>query len=218
MPRSIDFQLGAAQWAVWQRTTAIFARLLLRNAAARLLRRRLTISALEKDEIDRDAVPTRHGRAPARYRGDSNFSFRSRNDELIPHSSTTESVTHSMTETTVDRRRSDRRHSASCYRAKFTLQGSGQRAPVTGNDIDQLVYTLDVSPSKPNTCSARVCFSSPRLLCRTCFPFAGLEQASMVSPPQPPPSSECLTCRNSPQNKNRTNPQGALVPILPKRE
>ena len=140
----LSFQLGAAQWAKWKDQYGDHPDLLLRNTKYEMAAAVVDDFSLNKDDVHRHASAKIKARALARYRGDGKFEIQvpktmklvagSGRDWAFTQSQLGEGGIMNITE-----------------RAK--LPANAQNAHLTaGNDYDELVYSLDVSPSKPKTC------------------------------------------------------------------
>jgi hypothetical protein len=139
----LTFQLGASQWAKWKDQFGDHPDLLLRNIKYEMAAAVVDDFSLNKDDVHRHASAKIKARALARYRGDGKFEIQvpktmklvagSGRDWAFTQSQLGEGGIVNITE-----------------RAK--LPQNAQNAHLTtGNDYDELVYSLDVSPSKPRT-------------------------------------------------------------------
>ena len=139
----LSFQLSAKQWAQWKDQFGDHPDLLLRNVKYEMAAAVIDDFSLDKDEVHRNASAKIKARALARYRGDGQFEIQvPKTMKLVAGSGREWAFTQSqfgqgglinITE-----------------RAK--LPANAQNAHLTtGNDYDQLAYSLDVSPSRPKT-------------------------------------------------------------------
>jgi hypothetical protein len=183
-----DFQLGAAQWAVWKEDYGDHPDLLLRNLKHELAAAAIDDFSLEKDEIHRHAVAHVKARALARYRGDGEFQIQVPKEmKLISSSGTDWVFTNSMKENTVTGGVPTVGIVTVTYRAKLPAKARNEHL-VTGNDYNQLAYTLDVSPSKPKYLFYLGFLFLAAALVLGVFCFRRAKTRIMVSPPQSPPS------------------------------
>lgn len=136
-----NFQLGAAQWAQWKDQYGDHPDLMLRNVKYELAAGVIDDFSLEKDDVHRKALAKIKARAMARYRGDGQFEVQiPKNMKLVAGSGREWAFTSSQLEQGGLVNITDR--------AK--LPSKAQNAHLTtGNDYDLLVYSLDVSSSKP---------------------------------------------------------------------
>jgi hypothetical protein len=138
-----NFQLGAAQWAKWKDQYGDHPDLMLRNVKYELAAAVIDDFSLEKNEVHRKATAKIKARAMAKYRGNGQFEILvPKNMKLVSGSGREWAFTSSALEEGGLVNITDR--------AK--LPTNAQNAHLTtGNDFDLLVYSLDVSPSKPKT-------------------------------------------------------------------
>jgi hypothetical protein len=138
-----DFQLSAAQWAKWKDQYGDHPDILLRDTKYQLASAVIDDFSLEKDEVHRRAVAKIKARALARYRGDGQFEIQvPKNLKLVAGSGREWAFTTSGLE----------QGGLVNMTSRAKLPTNAQNAHMTsGNDFDDLVYSLDVSPSKPKT-------------------------------------------------------------------
>lgn len=138
-----DFQLSAAQWAKWKDQYGDHPDILLRDTKYQLASAVIDDFSLEKDEIHRRAIAKIKARALARYRGDGQFEIQvPKNLKLVAGSGREWAFTTSGLE----------QGGLVNMTSRAKLPANAQNAHLTtGNDFDNLVYSLDVSPSKPKT-------------------------------------------------------------------
>ncbi|HJT81108.1 MAG TPA: hypothetical protein VJ719_07920 [Chthoniobacterales bacterium] len=138
-----NFQLGAAQWAKWKDQYGDHPDLMLRNVKYEMAAAVIDDFSLEKNDVHRKATAKIKARAMAKYRGDGKFEIQvPKNMKLVSGSGREWAFTSSALEEGGIVNITDR--------AK--LPSKAQNAHLTtGNDYDLLVYSLDVSPSKPKT-------------------------------------------------------------------
>lgn len=138
-----NFQLGALQWAKWKDQYGDHPDLMLRNVKYELAAAVIDDFSLEKNDVHRKAIAKIKARAMAKYRGNGQFEVQvPKNMKLVSGSGREWAFTSSAVEEGGLVNITDR--------AK--LPANAQNAHLTtGNDYDLLVYSLDVSPSKPKT-------------------------------------------------------------------
>lgn len=137
----ISFQYGAAQWMKWKEQYGNHPDLLLRNLRYDLATSVIDDFALERDDVRRRAVAKIKGRAVARYTSGGQFSIEvPKTMKLVTGSGTDWVFTGSAL--------GDGEIVNQTTRAK--LPAKAQNAHLTqGADSDRLVYTLEVTPSRP---------------------------------------------------------------------
>lgn len=136
-----SFQLGAKQWAQWKDQYGDHPDMLLRNLKYQLAAAVIDDFSLEKDEIHRTALAKIKARAVATYRNGGQFAIQvPKNMKLVAGSGSEWVFTNSELEQGGIVNITDR--------AK--LPAKAQNAHLaTGNDYNQLVYSIDLSPSRP---------------------------------------------------------------------
>lgn len=136
-----NFQLDASHWAQWKEQYGDHPDLMLRNLKYQLAAAVIDDFALDKDEVHRRAVAKIKARCIARYRGNGQFELQvPKNMKLVAGSGSEWVFSSSMLEEGGIVNITDR--------AKLPAN-AGNVHLVTGNDYDQLAYSLEVSPSKP---------------------------------------------------------------------
>ncbi len=135
------FQLNAAQWAEWKDEYGDHPDMMLRNVKYQLAAAVIDDFSLEKDDVHRSAVAKIKARCLATYHGNGQFTLQiPKNMKLVTGSGSEWVFTSSTLENGGIVNVTDR--------AK--LPASAQNVHVTtGNDYDQLAYSLEVAPSKP---------------------------------------------------------------------
>lgn len=136
-----NFQLSASKWAKWKDEFGDHPDILLRDFKYQMAAAVIDDFALDKDEVHRRAVAKIKARALALYRGDGQFQIQvpknmklvsgSGRDWVFSSSGLEEGGLVNMTN-----------------HAKLPENARNVHL-TTGNDYNQLVYSLDVSPSKP---------------------------------------------------------------------
>jgi hypothetical protein len=136
-----DFQLDASQWAQWKDQYGDHPDMMLRNVKYQLAAAVIDDFALEKDDVHRRAVAKIKARCLANYHGNGQFALQIPKDmKLVAGSGTDWAFTSSSLENGGIVNITDR--------AKLPANAQNVHL-TTGNDYDQLVYTVEVSPSKP---------------------------------------------------------------------
>jgi hypothetical protein len=170
-----SFQLSAAQWARWKDQYGDHPDLVLRNVKYELAAAVIDDFGLDKDEIHRHAVAKINARSLARYRGNGQFEIEvPKNMKLVAGSGLEWVFTNSALEDGGIVNITDR--------AKLPANARNAHL-TTGDDFDRLVYSLDVSSSRPKT----LLYLGILLL----LAAVGLGGASMRTPQKsaaPPPS------------------------------
>ncbi len=135
------FQLGASQWAQWKDEFGDHPDILLRNLKYQLAAAVIDDFSLERNDVHRTAVAKIKARAVASYRNGGQFAIQvPKNMKLVSGSGSDWAFTSSELEQGGIVNITDR--------AK--LPAKAQNAHMTtGNDFDQLVYSIDLSPAKP---------------------------------------------------------------------
>jgi hypothetical protein len=137
------FELNAKQWAIWKANYGDHPDLLLRIVKHQLAASVIDDYQLEKDEMHRRGVSKFKARALARYRGDGRFE--------IDVPKTLKMVTGSGTDWAFTGSQSEAEGILNVtYRAKLPASARNVHF-TTGNDVNRLVYELDVTPSRPKT-------------------------------------------------------------------
>ena len=136
-----DFQLDASQWAQWKDQYGDHPDMMLRNVKYQLAASVIDDFALERDDVHRRAVSKIKARCMAVYRGNGQFALQiPKNMKLVSGSGTDWAFTSSTLENGGIVNITDR--------AKLPAKAQNVHL-TTGNDYDQLVYTLEISPSRP---------------------------------------------------------------------
>ncbi len=136
-----SFQLSASQWAQWKDQYGDHPDLILRNIKYEFAAAGIDDFALDKDEVHRHAVAKMKARAWASYRGGGEFQIRiPKSMKLVAGSGTDWAFTSSSLENGGIVNITDR--------AKLPAKAQNVHL-TTGNDYNQLVYTLEVTPSRP---------------------------------------------------------------------
>jgi hypothetical protein len=135
------FQLGAQQWAMWKDQFGDHPDMMLRDIKYQLAAAVIDDFSLERDDVHRRATAKIKARSLARYRGDGQFQLQVPKEMKLVAGSGTEWV---FTSSTLEGggivNLTDR--------AKLPT-GAKNVHLTTGNDYDQLVYTVEVSPPRP---------------------------------------------------------------------
>ncbi len=134
------FQLNAAQWAEWKDEYGDHPDMMLRNVKYQLAAAVIDDFSLEKDDVHRSAVAKIKARCLAIYHGNGQFTLQvPKNMKLVTGSGTEWVFTSSSLENGGLVNITDR--------AK--LPANAQNVHLTsGNDYDQLAYSLEVTPSR----------------------------------------------------------------------
>jgi hypothetical protein len=136
-----DFQLGASQWAQWKDEFGDHPDMMLRNVKYQLAAAVIDDFSLDKDDVHRRGVTKIKARCLAKYRGNGQFALQVPKDmKLVAGSGTDWAFTSSALENGGLVNITDR--------AKLPAKAQNVHL-VTGNDYDQLVYSLDVEPARP---------------------------------------------------------------------
>lgn len=135
------FQLNAAQWAEWKDQYGDHPDMMLRNVKYQLAAAVIDDFSLEKDDVHRSAVSKIKARCLAQYHGNGQFTLQiPKNMKLVTGSGSEWVFTSSALENGGLVNITDR--------AK--LPANAQNVHVTtGNDYDQLAYSLEVTPARP---------------------------------------------------------------------
>ncbi len=136
-----DFQLDASQWAQWKDQYGDHPDIMLRNVKYQLAAAVIDDFALEKDDVHRRAVSKIKARCLAKYQGNGQFALQvPKNMKLVAGSGTDWAFTSSTLENGGIVNITDR--------AKLPARAQNVHVS-TGNDYDQLVYSLDLAPARP---------------------------------------------------------------------
>jgi len=136
-----SFQLGASQWAQWKDEFGDHPDILLRNLKYQLAAAVIDDFSLERNDVHRTAIAKIKARAVASYRKDGEFAVQvPKNMKLVAGSGSEWIFTSSELEQGGIVNITDR--------AKLPAKAQGAHL-TTGNDYDQLVYSIDLSPAKP---------------------------------------------------------------------
>ena len=134
-------QYDASQWLQWKDEYGNHPDIMLRNTKYQLAAAVIDDFALDRDDVHRRAVAKIKARCLANYRGNGQFALQiPKNMKLVAGSGTDWAFTSSSLENGGIVNITDR--------AKLPAKAQNVHL-TTGNDYDQLVYTLEVSPSKP---------------------------------------------------------------------
>ncbi|MGI8889744.1 MAG: hypothetical protein ACR2G0_03040 [Chthoniobacterales bacterium] len=138
-----NFQLGARQWAMWKNQFGDHPDLMLRDVKYQLAAAVIDEFSLTKDDVHRSATTKMKARALASYLGNGQFQLQVPKEmKMVANTGTEWVFTSSEFEEGGLVNITDR--------AKLP-SGAHDAHLTTGNDFNQLVYSLDVSPSKPKT-------------------------------------------------------------------
>ena len=134
------FQLNAKQWAVWKDQYGDHPDMMLRAVKYQLAAAVIDDFALEKDDVHRSAVSKIKARCLAQYHGNGQFTLQIAKDMKLVTGSGSEWVfTSSNIESGGLVNITDR----------VKLPAQAQNVHVTtGNDYDQLAYSLEVTPAR----------------------------------------------------------------------
>jgi len=136
-----SFQLGASQWAQWKDQYGDHPDILLRNLKYQLAAAVIDDFALDKDEVHRRAVSRIKARALARYRSGGQFEVDvPKNMKLVAGSGLDWVFTNSALENGGIVNITDH--------AKLPAKARNAHL-TTGSDFNELVYSLEVTPSRP---------------------------------------------------------------------
>ena len=134
------FQLSASQWAEWKDQYGDHPDMMLRNVKYQLAAAVIDDFALEKDDIHRSAVAKIKARCMAIYHGNGQFTLQvPKNMKLVTGSGSEWVFTSSTLENGGLVNITDR--------AKLPARAQNVHL-VSGNDYDQLAYSLEVAPSR----------------------------------------------------------------------
>lgn len=135
------FQLNASQWAEWKDEYGDHPDMMLRNVKYQLAAAVIDDFSLEKDDVHRNAVAKIKARCLAIYHGNGQFTLQvPKNMKLVTGSGTDWVFTSSTLENGGLVNVTDR--------AKLPTSAQNVHL-MSGNDYDQLAYSLEVAPSKP---------------------------------------------------------------------
>jgi hypothetical protein len=135
------FQLNARQWAMWKDQFGDHPDMMLRDLKYQLAAAVIDDFSLQKDDVHRSATAKFKARSLARYGGNGQFQLQVPKEMKLVAGSGTEWVfTSSAIENGGIVNITDR--------AKLP-EGVQNVHLTTGNDYDQLVYNVEVSPPKP---------------------------------------------------------------------
>lgn len=135
------FQLGAMQWQLWKDQYGDHPDLMLRYLKHELAAAVIDDFSLEKDEIHRRATAKIKARSLASYRGNGQFQLQIPKENKLVANSGTEWV---FTSTEFEN------GGIVNVTGRAKLPAGAQNAHLaTGNDYNQLVYSIDVAPEKP---------------------------------------------------------------------
>ncbi len=135
------FQLGARQWIMWKDQFGDHPDIMLRDVKHQLAAAVIDDFSLTKDDVHRQGTTKFKARALASYLGNGQFQLQVPKEMKMVANTGTEWVFSS----------SEFENGGLVNitdRAKLPAEARNAHF-VTGNDLNQLVYTLDVSPSKP---------------------------------------------------------------------
>ncbi len=135
------FQLGAQQWQLWKDQYGDHPDMMLRNVKHQLAAAVIDDFSLERDDVHRRATAKIKARAMAKYSGNGQFQLQVPKDMKLVAGSGTEWV---FTSTEME----DSGIVNLTDRAQLPA-GAQNVHLTTGNDFNQLVYSLDVAPSRP---------------------------------------------------------------------
>lgn len=136
-----QFQLGARQWIMWKDQFGDHPDIMLRDVKHQLAAAVIEDFSLTKDDVHRKGTTRIKARALASYLGNGQFQLQVPKEMKMVANTGTEWVFSS----------SEFENGGLVNitdRAKLPT-GARNAHLVTGNDLNQLVYTLDVNPSKP---------------------------------------------------------------------
>jgi hypothetical protein len=136
------FQLDAGGWAQWKANYGDHPDLLLRMVKYQLAAAVIDEYSLDKDDMHRSAVSRFSARALAKYRGGGQFEIPVNKDMKLVSGSGLEWA---FTSSTIEEGRGILNIT---YREKLPAKAQNAHM-VNGNDFNRLVYSLEVSPSKP---------------------------------------------------------------------
>lgn len=169
------FQLSAANWQRWKDQFGDHPDIMLRDVKYQLASAVIDEFSLTKDDVHRSATTKMNARALATYKGNGQFQVEVPKEMKMVANSGTECVfTSSEVEGNGLVNITDR--------AKLPA-GAQNVHLTTGNDFNYLVYSLDVSPSKP-----KVFFYLGILLLLAAVVLAGLSFFGAKSNPPPLPA------------------------------
>jgi hypothetical protein len=138
------FQLDAGSWAQWKANYGDHPDLLLRMVKYQLAAAVIDDYALDKDDMHRSAVSRFSARALAKYLGGGQFEIPINKNMKLVSGSGLEWI---FTGSTIEEGRGILNIT---YRGKLPEKAQNAHM-VNGNDFNHLVYSLQVSPSKPKT-------------------------------------------------------------------
>jgi hypothetical protein len=142
-----NFQLARAPWEMWKAQYGEHPDMLLRIINHDMAAAVIEDFALEKDDTHRHATARFKARALAQYRGSGQFEIQvPKNMKLVTGSGLEWVFTNSISERTPQ----GTGIVNMTYRAKLPPKARDAHM-VNGNDFSRLVYSLEVSPSKPKT-------------------------------------------------------------------
>jgi hypothetical protein len=143
-----NFQLSRLQWNRWKAQYGDHPDVLLRLTKYNMAAAAIDNFSLTKDDTQRSAVTRFTARALAQYRGNGQFEIpMPRNVKPVTGSGLDWVFTSSAPESNVSEGQSIVN---TTIRAKLPAKAHDARM-VYGNDSNRLVYSLEVSPSKPRT-------------------------------------------------------------------
>jgi hypothetical protein len=139
-----DFQFGAARWAQWKADYGDHPDLVLRNLKHQLAAAVIDDFRLDKDELHRHVSSRIKARALARYRGDGEFEIQVPKEmKLVSGSGNEWAFTNSMMENS-----QSGGIVSVAYHFKLPARVRNTHL-VNENDVNYLMYSLKVTPSKP---------------------------------------------------------------------
>jgi hypothetical protein len=140
------FQLDRGSWEYWKAEYGDHPDLMLRSTKHDMAAAVIEDFALDKDDTHRSAITRFKARALAQYRGNGQFEIAvPKNMKLVTGSGLEWVFTNSASERMPG---GGARIVNMTYRGKLPAKASDARL-VSGNDFDRLIYSLQVSPTKP---------------------------------------------------------------------
>jgi hypothetical protein len=142
------FDYDRASWDLWKSNFGDHPDVFLRDIKHNMAAEVIEDFSLEKDDMHRRAVAKFKDRALAQYRGNGQFEIPfPKSMKLVTGSGLEWAFMQSGSETTP---KGENRIVNITYRAKLPAKAHDAHV-VNGNDFSRLVYSLEVSPSKPKT-------------------------------------------------------------------
>jgi hypothetical protein len=184
-----DFGFDKASWDLWKSNFGDHPDVFLRYIKHEMAAAVIEDFSLEKDDMHRRAVAKFKDRARAQYRGNGQFEIPfPKSMKLVTGSGLEWAFMQSGSETTP---KGENRIVNITYRAKLPAKAHDAHV-VNGNDFSRLVYSLEVSLSKPKTLlySGVVLIVAALVLAVLATRFAG--RSIVYAPPLPPSTPPAL--------------------------